>query len=80
MNCHSPKKWEYIIATIKVVELQGIQQYQETYINFHTDPDKSVVLNKIGSYGWELVGWEGEKYTFKREVNERMFTIKDPRY
>lgn len=62
------KKWEYIVATIKVVELQGIKQYQETYINFHTDPDKAVVLNKIGYYGWELVGWEGDKYTFKREL------------
>lgn len=64
------RSFEYEVITIKIVELQGIQQYQETYINFHTSPDKAVVLNKIGYYGWELVGWEGDKYTFKRELAE----------
>lgn len=62
------KKWEYLVATIKLVELQGVKQYQETYINFHTNINKDVVLNKFGLYGWELVGWEGEKHTFKREL------------
>jgi len=64
------KKWEYLITNIKVVHFQGMQQYQESYINFTTAPDKSVVLNKFGSYGWELVGWEGESHTFKRPLSE----------
>jgi len=64
------QRWEYIIVTIKIVELEGVKQYQETYINFHTDPNKAIVLNKLGFYGWELVGWEGEKHTFKRPINE----------
>lgn len=61
-------KWEYVIVTIKVIELLGMKQYQETFINFKTDPDKTVILDELGSYGWELVGWEGEEHTFKRAL------------
>ena len=64
------QRWEYAIVTIRVIQLEGLPQYQETFINFYTHPEKYMVLNKLGFYGWELVGWEGDKHTFKRLLKD----------
>jgi len=72
------QKWEYLRvemardARVGSVYANGVRVFPGTGIK---DADFQDYLNKLGSEGWEMVGWniiQGtiyEKFYFKRQLN-----------
>jgi len=79
------KRWEYLVQELiddSIMDEDTLVLYWDKGSpNFNSEES---ALDYQGKDGWELTcitkGYEGDKYTFKRELNERMITIKDPRY
>lgn len=61
------KKWEYLVVSIA----QGSDGTLATIGWFikKSVSDLDVLLDDIGSYGWELVSVSGTNYIFKRELD-----------
>jgi hypothetical protein len=57
------QRWEY-----QVLEVDG----QEYHLNSERiyPPDLVTILNDYGDLGWELVGFEGGDYVFKRPITK----------
>lgn len=59
------KKWEYLVTNISNEQVNyGLY---DTWFGFKGN-DLQDILTSYGKYGWELVGFEGTKYVFKKEV------------